>query len=158
MNQLFWVMMPMAVSIYMLGVVMGRRGWQPMSRQESKIKHWYECDECLPGVTQQFGADTKDHLEQVIQWHKEDFHEGEDECSDTNHGPTSYLHQLQWWWFTKWDSVVDAKRRGLKRLRFSLMNGSAHIAFQVSSSRLGTLIRQLWTEPYTSTCGPFTPT
>lgn len=41
-------------------------------------KYWHTCRECMPGVTMKFGAETREHLVQVVKWHKTDFHQDEE--------------------------------------------------------------------------------
>lgn len=98
MNDMFWAAMPLVMAAYFFGIKIGRVG---MSHEPTipggYAKHWYICVDCTPGVTYKIGADTRDHLAQVIQWHEDDHHGEEEECSDTTDGATSLHKRLALW-------------------------------------------------------------
>lgn len=65
--------------VYAIGVVMGKWTERQNHRcpSEWSNKYVHICQECMPGVKFRFSADDPHHLEQVVRWHKEDYHEGE---------------------------------------------------------------------------------
>lgn len=64
---------------YAMGVVAGIHHERQRSRKMGTYvsSHYYECKECVPGVTFRIDADSNSHLEQAIDWHEQDYHDEE---------------------------------------------------------------------------------
>lgn len=73
------------VLVYFFGLSIGiyteRRNIRPLTGGHYR-PYWYECSECMPGAVFRFGADTKKHLQQIVDWHNEDYHNGDFEDTE----------------------------------------------------------------------------
>ncbi len=145
MSDMFYAAMPLVMLAYFFGIKMGRIGMshEPTSPGDY-AKHWYVCTDCTPGITYKIGADTKDHLRQVIEWHEHDHHGEEEECSDTTAGPNSLRHRLQLAQFTGWVGEMVEKRK--YQLRLFLTIGFARIVFPLAELSSEMRIGHHWSE------------
>lgn len=69
-----------SMACYLIGVYLGKltEKWkQEEKRYVWQSHYWYTCKECMPHVIVKFGAENKDHLDQMIAWHEEDYHPDE---------------------------------------------------------------------------------
>ena len=74
------ILLPLVLGVYFFGVNMGATTQKKKDAVRPwSSKYWHTCKDCMPGVTMKYGADTLDHLDQLIGWHEADFHEIEKE-------------------------------------------------------------------------------
>ena len=130
---IFWILTPIAVVIYYFGVGAGIVSARIKGDQDPNGgKFWWDCHDCVPGVSYRISADTKDHLDQVIQWHVDDHHneheEEKEEWIPETSSLWSWLEPLQSGLHSTWEGFKVTKKRWKKKLTLPAYRSVGHQA------------------------------